>query len=351
VARARALVLRYGWHATAYQILNPGLTFWFSRRHDAVIGYVVAGVAPGMRVVAGAPVCPDDALRTVVDEFESDARCDGQTVCYFGAETRLATTLRPLATHSMIVLGAQPAWRPETWPTMIATHASVRAQLHRAANKGVIVRHWASGRARRHPALEACLHQWLSTRGLPPLHFLVEPETLGQLEDRLVFVAERAGTPVGFVVASPVVGRRGWLIEQFVRGNEAPNGTAECMIDAAIRWMAEHDARYVTLGLAPLSRRAGVDDRDTALWLRGVLGWVRAHGRRFYNFDGLDAFKAKFHPEHWEPVYAIANEPTISFDTLYAIAAAFTNGHPIVTAAGGIGKAMRQEWRWLRQRV
>ncbi|MBK5186768.1 MAG: hypothetical protein JJD97_00910, partial [Gemmatimonadaceae bacterium] len=53
VDRARELVLRYGWNATAYQILNPGFALWFSGAGDAVIGYVRRS---GVHVVAGAPV-------------------------------------------------------------------------------------------------------------------------------------------------------------------------------------------------------------------------------------------------------------------------------------------------------
>ena len=37
-----------------------------------------------------------------------------------------------------------------------------------------------------------------------------------------------------------------------------------------------------------------------------------APGTRCYNFDGLDAFKAKFPPERWESIYAIVNERRIS---------------------------------------
>jgi phosphatidylglycerol lysyltransferase len=122
------------------------------------------------------------------------------------------------------------------------------------------------------------------------------------------------------------------------------------MIDAAIRWMADQGASYVTLGLAPLSRRADVDHSADPFWLRGVLAWVRAHGRRFYNFDGLDAFKAKFMPMQWEPVFAITNERRFSPASLYAIAAAFTNDQPLRTIAGGLAKAAHQEWHWLTQR-
>ena len=59
VQRARKLVLKYGWNATAYQIVNPGITHWFSSSGDAMIGYVRKN---HVRVVAGAPVC--DGKRT-----------------------------------------------------------------------------------------------------------------------------------------------------------------------------------------------------------------------------------------------------------------------------------------------
>jgi phosphatidylglycerol lysyltransferase len=290
-------------------------------------------------------------LARVAAEFEHDAARCREHVCYFGAEERLTTMFSASPEHATVVLGAQPAWDPHVWHHIIASHASLRAQLHRARNKGIAVVQWPSARAQHHPALVQCLHEWLETRGLPPLHFLVEPETLDALEDRRIFVAEREGVPVGFLVASPIAGRNGWLVEQFVRGRNAPNGTAESMIDAAIRWMAYAESTYVTLGLAPLSQRAGLQiARAEPVWLRVLLAWTRAHGRRFYNFDGLDAFKAKFIPERWEPVYAISNERPFPVRSLYAIAAAFTNNHPVATVVEGLGKAVRQEWRWMRMR-
>jgi phosphatidylglycerol lysyltransferase len=175
----------------------------------------------------------------------------------------------------------------------------------------------------------------------------VEPQTLSRLADRRVFVAARDGVPVGFLVASPVPARRGWLIEQIIRGRGAPNGTAELLIDAAMRSLGEEGARYVTLGLAPLSRRAHLEDRRAPLWLRLTLRWVRAHGRRFYNFEGLDAFKAKFQPHAWEEIVAIAQGPRFTPRALWAIAAAFSDRSPVSMIVRAIGKAARQELRWL----
>lgn len=341
--RARELVLEYGWNSTAYQILNPGFELWFSVLRPAVVGYVRAG---GRRVVGGAPVAAEADLRDVAEEFEQDSRAHGAGVVYFGAEARLDALYRGATTHSAIMLGAQPTWDPKEWSSIIASHASLRAQLNRARNKDVSVALWPSERAEHNSELQTLLQEWLGTRGLPPLHFLVEPETLGQLKDRRVFVATRGVRPVGFLVASPIPARNGWLTEQFVRGRDAPNGTAELMIDSAVRWIAEQNAAYVTLGLAPLSTGAGEITSDSLL-VRLGFRWMRAHGRRFYNFEGLDSFKAKFCPDTWEAVYAISNQSEFSIRSLYAIASAFTQGRPFSTVARGLAQAVAQELKRL----
>jgi phosphatidylglycerol lysyltransferase len=345
---ARSLVLRHGWNATAYQVVNPGIAWWFSSEGDAVIGFVRRH---GVRVVAGAPVCAGHRLAAVVDAFEAEAADAGERVCYFGAEERLEALLRGRATHSSVLLGAQPVWNPAQWAGIIAGKASLRAQLNRSRNKGVVVTEMSAAEATEHPALQRVLREWLGKRGLPPMHFLVEPETLARLLDRRIFVALRAHAVVAFLVASPAPMRHGWLIEQFVRGDDAPNGTVELLLDAAMRALASGGFHYVTLGLSPLSRRAGVDSSGDPLWLRVLLRWVRAHGSRFYNFDGLDRFKAKFQPEQWEPVYAIANQPKFSRGTLYAIAAAFSDGAPAWTFLRALGRAATTELRWLRDRL
>jgi phosphatidylglycerol lysyltransferase len=78
---------------------------------------------------------------------------------------------------------------------------------------------------------------------------------------------------------------------------------------------------------------------------------VRAHGRRFYNFEGLDRFKAKFAPDEWEEIVALADSPHFSPRALWAIAAAFAQGSPIALVARAVTRAARQEAHWLRRRA
>jgi len=344
--RVRKLVLQHGWNATAYQLLNPGMRHWFSAEGDAVIGYVVQRYA---WVVAGGPVCAPERLGDVLQSFEHTAARHGKRVCYFGAAGRMKTLLEANPNYSTVVLGAQPVWHPAQWAGIIESHASLRAQLNRARNKGINVREWSGEAAHNHPALRRLLRQWLSTRGLPPLHFLVEPSTLSCLFDRRIFVAERAGAPVAFLVMSPIPQRQGWLTEQFVRGYDAPNGTIELLMDSAIRTIAAEGAQYITMGLVPLAHQ-GAQNEENVLWLRVLLAWIRAHGRRFYNFDGLEKFKSKFQPQFWEPIWAVSHEPHFSPGTLWAIAGAFSRQPPIRLLLRSCLRALRQESSWLVER-
>ena len=351
VLKARELVLQHGWNATSYQIVNPGIRHWFSHSGDAVVGFVRYA---GFRIVAGAPVCSRERLSEIVAEFEHASLKLGDKVCYFGAEARLHETLSGSLRHSRALLGAQPAWKPAQWKTIVQRHSSLRAQVNRARNKSVRVVEYAPEEAMASVDLRRVLSQWLGSRGLPPLHFLVEPATLERLVDRRIFVArhEEAAAEypvVAFAVLSPIPARNGWLVEQFPRAPRAPNGTIELLLSSAVAAIAESGAGYITLGLAPLARRLHTNRSDEPRWLRTALHFAAVHGNRFYNFKGLESFKSKFEPDVWEPVYAIENSPRFSMKALYAIAGAFASKPPLRLVMSAVAKAALQEMRWLRK--
>ncbi len=345
LAEARRIILRHGSNATAWQILNPGLSRWTAGNDDGLVGYVDRG---GTLVAAGDPVGPPENLRLLGEEFEQSE--GARRVCWFSASEEFAREYRDDPGHSTILIGAQPVWHPRNWGEKLQEHPSLRAQLRRAANKGVVVHEWGMKRAAADPDLESCLAAWVNARPFPPLHFLVEPRTLERPEGRRIFVASQEDTPIGYTLLSPIPQRNGWLVEQFVRLPTAPNGTSELMVSHAIETIAAEGFDLVTLGLAPLSHHCGTPGGEDRR-LRFLLGWLRLHGHRFYNFQGLDFFKTKFHPDRWEPIFAIANEPRFSLRTLYAIGSAFSDGSPIPRFAQAFFRAARQEGKWFVGRL
>jgi len=349
---ARDLLLRHGWNSTSYQIMNPDMQHWFSPDGEALVGYVQHF---GLRVAAGAPVAEYGRLPLVAQRFEADAHRRGLITCYFGVELRW---LELVGRRSAAVqVGAQPVWDAGDWAAAVEGHASLRAQFNRARNKGVRVeRRRASALAPGQPIaheLRELRQVWAAAHGLPPLGFLTGMELWPRSaapdspfsSDRRLYVALQESRVVAYLVASPIPLRRGWLVEQVVRHPRAPNGASELLIDSAMRDLAAAGAGRLTLGLSPLSRRHSPDDgvrRDGPPWLRLAFAWARAHGRRFYDFAGLEAFKAKFRPRAWEPVYLVADGDRFGMRTLLAVAAAFTRGRPFTTLAQGVVRTFRR---------
>jgi phosphatidylglycerol lysyltransferase len=319
------------------------MSLWFARAGDAVAGYATYA---GVRVVAGAPVCAAERLADVAGELESDANRLGERVLYFGAGERLESLYAGSAKHRLVQLGAQPVWNPAGWAAIVREKASLRAQLNRARNKQVRVEEWPIARARDSDELRAVLAEWLGSRGLPPLGFMVTTDLLQRGDDRRVFAALRGerATVVGFLVATPGPARQGWLVEEWPRARSAPNGTTHLLVDAAMRAFQGSGAGYATMGLAPLSQRGAKQGVPEPLWLRATLGWLRAHGRRFYNFQGLEAFKAGFQPHGWEPIFAVG-QGRFTARTLRAVAGVFARGSPELLVARAVTSAARDELR------
>ena len=311
-ARVLALVRRFGWNATSFQVLEPGYRYFFVDR-AACVAYVDTGRA---WVAAGAPLAEDARFGAVTAAFLGAARAAGRRACFFATEDRFA---RHVPLRSLLV-GEQPVWAPAGWRAVLRGSASLREQLRRARAKGVAVRvtdvHLtAAADAPLRDAVAGFVARWLGARELAPLGFIARVDPLAFLPDRPLFVAEHAGKLVGVLSVAPIHGREGWLLQNLMRAPDAPNGTAEALFDQAMREAAGRGLTYVTLGLAPLAGQVAAP-----------LRLARQAGRGLFNFEGLRAFKAKLQPSRWDPVYASFPAETSAPRMIVDVLAAFAHG-------------------------
>ncbi len=312
-ARALAAVRRHGWNASSFQIVAPGFRYWFDDgTDDACVAFADTG---GAWVVAGAPIAADDQLATVTRRFLEAARANGRRVCFFGVEPRFCAAAAPMRS---LQVGEQPVWDPRTWTATLGTSKSLREQLRRARAKSVKVRvptrdEIADRESPVRRAIAALIARWLDSRAMAPMGFLVDLAPFEFAHERRYYVAERDGRLVGFLAAVPVFARNGWFFEDLLRDPNAPNGTAELLVDAAMNEAAAGGAEYVTLGLAPL---AG----EISPWLRKARDW----SARLYDFRGVHGFKSKLRPNAWDPIYLACppdvRTPLALYDALEAFA-------------------------------
>jgi phosphatidylglycerol lysyltransferase len=312
--RVLDLLRGHAWNSTSFQVLEEGFRYAFDEQTGGCAAYVETA---GAWVVAGAPIASEAEYGAVAHRFIARAKAAGRRAAFFAVEERF---LRATELPSILV-GEQPVWDPLQWDATIATRQakSLREQLRRARAKGVAVRRVtpeeiANVESPVRRAVESLIERWLGSRGMAPMGFLVDVQPFAFAEERRYFVAEQAGRVVGFLAAVPVYARSGWLLEDLLRDPGAPNGTAELVVDFAMRALAAEGSPYVTLGLAPLAGTSG--------WLQVVKEWTRA----LYDFEGVRAFKAKLRPHAWEPIY-LAYAPGGSANAaLFDALAAFARG-------------------------
>lgn len=306
--RVLAVLRRFGWNATSFQILEPGFEYWFYGE-DACVAYVDTGRA---WVAAGAPVAAETALTEIALAFMRAAREQGRRAVFFATEHRFVETTGLCST----LIGEQPLWDPAAWARTLGGAASLREQLRRARAKGVTVTRLEPGmlsdpNGAERRALAALIERWSGSKPMPPMGFLVRVYPYSFPEERSLFVARQGERLVGFAGVVPVYARNGRFIEDLVRAPNAPNGTSELLVDAAMRDAAAAGISYVTLGLAPL---AG----EVPFGLRLVGRW----GASLYDFEGLKSFKAKLRPREWTPIYlSYPNEQSLQravYDSLSA---------------------------------
>jgi phosphatidylglycerol lysyltransferase len=252
----------------------------------------------------------------VVRGFGAAAAKAGRRVRFFhvGAAFLQATNL------DGVQVGAEPLWDPRAFVREGAVHRSLREQLRRARKKGVQVRLVPGALLRDESAelrrqCDGLVERWLASRPMLAMKFLVLLEPFTYAEERRYAVAEQDGCVVAFAVAVPVPARRGFFIEDLVRGPAAPNGTVESLISCLMESFAAEGCDFVSLGLAPLVGDVG----------RG-LRLVRRLSARLYHFEGVRAFKEKLHPQRWEPVYLGLPAKSVTFVGMVDVLAAFAAG-------------------------
>ncbi len=285
-ARLR-VVLRHGRTATAFRAIGRDLDGWMPDS-ESLVAYAAL---PGAAVAAGEPVAPLASLVTVAEAFIDAQGALGRRASFFGTEGRLARSPR----LSRRLIGEQPVWDPRAWDGTMRGHRSLREQLRRARAKGVQVE-LLPGEALGHPPVAAALRRlqarWHATRSMPPMGFLVTQALTEGIAHRRTWVARQGPLLMGVLSLAPVAARGGWLFEHLLRDPDAPNGTAELLVDAAMRALAAEGVPWATLGLAPL--HGPVD---------ATFARMRDVSRPLFNFVGLSAFKRKLRPHTWEPIY------------------------------------------------
>ena len=147
--------------------------------------------------------------------------------------------------------------------------------------------------------LEDVSREWLREKATAEKGFSLGAFSPDYLRRLPVAVVERAGRIEAFANIWRAGGTRELSVD-LMRHRASPiRPLMDGLFAHLFVWGRANGYEYFNLGMAPLS---GLEESPLApLWAR-LANVVFAHGERFYNFQGLRAYKEKFRPI-WEPRY------------------------------------------------
>ncbi len=296
----------------SFLALESGMKHWFDEPPPKGTGACVAYVEVGRAWIAAAGPLAErtDQLRAA-ERFVQAARDAGKHASFFGTESLIGGGFKRL------LIGEQPIFHPREWLDDLPRRGRLREQLRRVRAKGIVVRRVSESELttdsplRQH--IEELARTWLSSRHMEPLGFLAALELFHQPAEHRYFVAEQKGSPVAFLSAVPIYRQSAWLVEDVVRRPAAPNGTTEALLYALMQDV--RDASFVTLGLTPLS--------GDIVW---PLRLARLASRPLFDFAGLRMFRARLHPQSWQPVTLVYPREQSAVGALVSALRAFGKG-------------------------
>lgn len=315
------LLRLYGRNVHSFEVLEPGLQYWFTPDRRAAVAYVDRGF---YRVGAGGPLCPRERLAEVAWEFGLDARRQHRKAAFFGVSQRFIQALDDR--FDWLQLASQPCWDPRAF----SLTSKVRNRVKKAEKAGLSIRQVAELDPQR---VDPLLKVWERQHPLPPMRFMVTMDVYRYAAEKLYLIAEQEGELRALAAAVPIYGLNGWLLEDLIIDRQAAPGAAEALIDRFMKVTGELGCPVASLGMVALAG-VGHDPRHP------ILAWLlRACYRlldSLYSFQGLYRFRSKLNPSFWEPVY-VAACGKVTWLTIRAILMAFAGGWVPAFASRALG--------------
>ncbi len=200
----------------------------------------------------------------------------------------------------VVKLGEEARVRLETFSIEGGAHHGLRTALHRLEREGGEFRVVpVEDVPAILPELRAVSDDWLEHKAASEKGFSLGYFDEPYLRRFPVATIEVAGRIQAFANVWPGPGREELSVDLMRFRRTAPKGAMDCLFGQLMLWGKREGYQWFSLGVAPLS---GLPSGPLApTWSRfGRL--VFRYGEAFYNFQGVRAYKDKFHPV-WEPRY------------------------------------------------
>jgi uncharacterized protein (TIRG00374 family) len=307
--RARDIVHAHGRTSQSHLALLNDKTYHFTAG-GSLVAYTVSG---RIAVTLGDPIGPREDAESAIRGFLEFCQQNGWMAVFAMTEADYLEVYRRAGYVSMC-LGHEGVVDLSTFTLKGNSHSTLRKRFNRLTREGYRIE------VREPPLSDAILrelrqisNEWLAmTRAEEKRFFLARFEEEYIRQERIVLVYDPEGGISAFANLAPEYQRNGLSIDLMRHRQKFESGTMDFLFVSLMFWAREHGYTSFNLGLSPLF---GVGEPPHSSWMDRILHFIYSYAS-FYNFKGLNGFKAKFRP-YWTPLYMIfpgwSNLPAAGF--------------------------------------
>jgi lysylphosphatidylglycerol synthetase-like protein (DUF2156 family) len=238
----------------------------------------------------------------------------------FAAASESFTTACLDAGYAAIEFAEDLIFDPRRDPLSGGGGRELRKNVRRAERAGLVVAEHRGCEPERERELESIGRAWLSSRhGCQA--YISGINLFGERRYRRYFYAHHDGEALGVLSLLRLDGRDGWAFEHLLCRAEAPAGTSEILVVAALHALGDEGCPFATFGPSPLPRLGR---------MRGVGKYGQTVGRaffdaaaRFLQFDAVARYRRKFQHVAGEPRWLLFNPPSVGIRQATALMRAF----------------------------
>ena len=310
-------VRRYGTNSSSYVLLEGPKSYFTSA---AVDGFLAYQISAGIALIAGDPVCAPGQARQLIHDFVAAIK---RPVGAYQVSPLILEAFREEG-FGDVQVGKEAIFDLDHFTLAGGEMELVRAATNKARREGVVVTEhhpFAIGSKVLNDELRVISEEWLRDKGHHELGFLLGSLGLERPSAKRYYIARSGkgkGRIEGFIVCEPIYGRKGYYLDVTRRRADAVRGTMEFLTTEIFRFLRDEGFELVSMGLAPL---ALLDDPDLIAHprLTRLMRFVYQRVNTGYDFKLLYRYKAKYHPQAWEPRYFCFNQRRLSIGMLYAL--------------------------------
>ncbi|NJM96160.1 MAG: DUF2156 domain-containing protein [Phormidesmis sp. RL_2_1] len=297
--RAQQIVEQYGHSSLARFTLLDDKSYYFSPSGQSVIAYVPKGRGA---IALGDPIGPSEDRAEAILGFQQFCdRNDWQPAFYQTLPEDLAT-YQSLG-FQILKIGEEAVVDLRAFTLEGKAGKNLRTAMNKFSKLGYRVQFYT-------PPISADLLQELraiSDQWLAHVEGAEKKFSLGWFDDdylrdcEIAVVHNKSDQPVAFANIVPEYQTKEATIDLMRHQAEIERGTMDFLFVSMLQHFKALNYEGFNLGLAALS---GVGETGESTRIEKGMHYLYEHLNQFYNFQGLRAYKDKFHP-HWESRYIV----------------------------------------------